>query len=724
MWKRLDRDLVLLQEMLKHSKTQAIVYPDITSSKHVLASAHIPRRLRREAVRINDSRVAVLRISQAPRAIRMMAKQHLAQVSIPNTLGDEQSEIRSRQLLSYYVDPRKLEQARLLQQLSLACKSSLFGKEPLFDPIAILLAIDKLDPPLRGPQEGASSFNEHESEKADATLLRDREVKRAAAVSIATLATVVVLLFYSLLPIGTTSSLLILLSMPSLLHATALQFRQLLVGLPSCIPYFTVEAEQSLPVCIAIPVLVGSSSQLIDVLSTALENAVADKTSHFVYLTDFCDSDTGLDSPEERRLLADLVEGLKRISTMHGTRFYVLHRDREYSASQNRYIGKERKRGKIDALNSYILGEPVTQFSFRWGNVDTLRSFEHVLVIDEDTRVYGDTAQRLSSCCLSRTNGTHASDVDGLIFCPASFTRGRSSGRMSWLEATFAPFSPKYRSLSNDLFGETLYTGKGLYRVRNYAMALRGKLPDDCVLSHDTVEGSWLRPQLVPTAIISESFPSSHSAYISRNHRWARGDLQNAILLAKQLLLGSKAPFGPSRAVVWYIGFALVSRLALVASPFLIVTLLSETTKEAWRAALVASLIFLAAPLASMTFNALSGRRASSSTPASFVKNVFSSVRSAILILTMAMNRSLSMLSALTAACVGMSTGRRTMDWVPSSHRSEPSKWLTLLGVVALPSAYCFLAWGRINIAQATIVLSWAAWHCFTSFAQPGKWHG
>src|SRR5690606_12623047 len=48
-----------------------------------------------------------------------------------------------------------------------------------------------------------------------------------------------------------------------------------------------------------------------------------------------------------------------------------------------------------------------------------------------------------------------------------------------------------------DLFGEGTFTGKGLYHVDAMEAALKGRIPENAVLSHDLLEGGYARAALV-----------------------------------------------------------------------------------------------------------------------------------------------------------------------------------------------------------------------------------
>lgn len=77
-----------------------------------------------------------------------------------------------------------------------------------------------------------------------------------------------------------------------------------------------------------------------------------------------------------------------------------------------------------------------------------------------------------------------------------------------------------------DITAEGSFTGKGLYHVDAFEAALKGRIDENAVLSHDLLEGSYARCALVTDVELVEDFPIRYEVEMSRQHRWARGDWQ------------------------------------------------------------------------------------------------------------------------------------------------------------------------------------------------------
>ena len=79
-----------------------------------------------------------------------------------------------------------------------------------------------------------------------------------------------------------------------------------------------------------------------------------------------------------------------------------------------------------------------------------------------------------------------------------------------------------------DLFGEGIFTGKGIYEVGALHAVLNRRFPRNALLSHDLIEGAYARAGLATDIELIDDYPRTCSAYSRRKHRWVRGDWQIA----------------------------------------------------------------------------------------------------------------------------------------------------------------------------------------------------
>ena len=79
-----------------------------------------------------------------------------------------------------------------------------------------------------------------------------------------------------------------------------------------------------------------------------------------------------------------------------------------------------------------------------------------------------------------------------------------------------------------DNFGEGIFTGKGIFDIQSYSKILKNEIPINTVLSHDLLEGCYLRCGLASDILLMDGYPTKYTSFMSRLSRWIRGDWQIA----------------------------------------------------------------------------------------------------------------------------------------------------------------------------------------------------
>jgi hypothetical protein len=237
------------------------------------------------------------------------------------------------------------------------------------------------------------------------------------------------------------------------------------------------------------------------------------------------------------RLAEQLVGELNaRYGSLGHTPFYLLHRFRAYNASENRWIGWERKRGKLLDLNQLLRGVR-DRFPVKVGNVAALRRTRYVIVLDSDTELPRDAARRLIGAIAHPLNRAvldpvTSTVVEGYGILQPRVSVSTGSAARSWLanlysgETGFDIYTRAVSDVYQDLFGEGSFTGKGIYEVDVFRPTLEHRFPTNALLSHDLIEGLFARAGLVSDVEVIDDYPSHFSAYSRRRHRWMRGDWQ------------------------------------------------------------------------------------------------------------------------------------------------------------------------------------------------------
>ena len=329
--------------------------------------------------------------------------------------------------------------------------------------------------------------------------------------------------------------------------ATLLPAFELRNGIPS-----------SLRTLVAVPSLL-TTPQAVEELIEHLEIhhlASPDGDLHFAMLSDWTDADSeGVDG--DKALLAAAASGIARLNAQYGPapggpRFLLLHRRRVWNEGERRWIGWERKRGKLHELNRLLRGADDTTFIDSGAGTPVVpNGVRYVVTLDADTRLPRDTIRRLIGKMAHPLNRPHFDDATrrvtkGYAILQPRVTPSLPVGREgSLFQRIFSslsgidPYASAVSDVYQDLFGEGSYAGKGIYDVDAFEAALAGRAPESTLLSHDLFEGVFARAGLSSDIEVVEEFPARYDVGALRHHRWARGDWQ---LLPWILGFGRTAP--------------------------------------------------------------------------------------------------------------------------------------------------------------------------------------
>ena len=297
---------------------------------------------------------------------------------------------------------------------------------------------------------------------------------------------------------------------------------------------------------VAVPTLLTSQADLLEQIERLEVHHLCGTGGDllFALLTD------GLDADQETRegdaqLLAIASDAMAQLNLRYGpgpsgaARFFLLHRRRVFSAGENKWMGWERKRGKLHELNRLLRGAIDTTFMAQAPGTPPLPAgVRYVITLDADTRLPRDAALKLVGKMAHPLNRPRFSDklqrvVGGYSILQPRVTPSLPVGREgSFYQRLFSapggidPYAAAASDVYQDLFGEGSYTGKGIYDVDAFEAALAGRVPDNAMLSHDLFEGVFARAGLASDIEVIEEFPARYDVASRRQHRWTRGDWQ------------------------------------------------------------------------------------------------------------------------------------------------------------------------------------------------------
>ncbi len=294
---------------------------------------------------------------------------------------------------------------------------------------------------------------------------------------------------------------------------------------------------------VAVPTMLSGEAELLEQIGRLEVHHLAGGSGDLVFalLTDGLDADRetlDTDAP----LLAVAREAIAALNLRHGPapagpRFLLLHRHRRFNPAENRWMGWERKRGKLHELNRLLRGATDTSFLAADG-ASVPQGVRYVLTLDADTRLPRDAALRLVGKMAHPLNQPRLDEglqrvVAGHAVLQPRITPSLPVGREGSLYQRISsspggmdPYAMAVSDVYQDLFDEGSYIGKGIYAVDMFEEALRGRVPENSLLSHDLFEGVFARAGLATDVELVEDAPARYDVAARRQHRWTRGDWQ------------------------------------------------------------------------------------------------------------------------------------------------------------------------------------------------------
>ena len=257
-----------------------------------------------------------------------------------------------------------------------------------------------------------------------------------------------------------------------------------------------------------------------------------------VLLTDLPDAlqeQLPTDKPLLERALGRIRELNAQYAVAGQTVFYLLHRPRLWNPRQRRWMGHERKRGKIEHFNRLVLTGATEPFSLVEGDIAQLRSVRYGIVLDADTQLPPQAAWKMAGAMAHPLNRPHVDSAHRCVTRGYGILQPRLAvslpqsqrSRFASLFAGEVGLDPYTREISNvyqDLFGQGQFVGKAIYDIKAFDTAVSGRFPDNRILSHDLIEGCHARCGFVGDVELLEDHPENYLADASRRRRWARGD--------------------------------------------------------------------------------------------------------------------------------------------------------------------------------------------------------
>ncbi len=275
---------------------------------------------------------------------------------------------------------------------------------------------------------------------------------------------------------------------------------------------------------------------------------------YFCVLADFKESDFP-ENPEDDAQARSTIREIEKLNSQYGDRFMLFIRRRRFNKTQGRYSGWERKRGAITEWIRFVKGEEIAAYHFT-GDRKAAAELQYMIALDADTNLTFEAADRLLATAVHPLNRPLVDEERGLVqegygvLVPRLATELVSTkvtgfSRVMAGSGGVTAYDVVARDLYQDLFSEGIFSGKGIIDIDMFYRLLNHHFPENLVLSHDILEGAYLRTGFVADIEMTDGVPATLTSWLLRLHRWIRGDWQNLPFLRPQFVYGGQEVRNP-----------------------------------------------------------------------------------------------------------------------------------------------------------------------------------
>ena len=324
---------------------------------------------------------------------------------------------------------------------------------------------------------------------------------------------------------------------------------------PRTLPKLDLTGPEGIPpefrTVVVVPTLFGSVTDVQEALDTIEVQFLANREAHlhFALLSDFTDAATETEEGDGE-IVDAAVAGIRSLNERYALgradEFYLLHRARQWNPREGVWMGWERKRGKLAQFNQFVRGGAPDAFATIVGDISVLRQVRYAITLDADTVLPPAAAPLLVGALahpLNRAvyNVEQSRVVRGYGILQPRVGVSLPSAYRSRFAAIHSghpgvdPYTTAVSDVYQDLFGEGSFTGKGIYDIDTFEQATHGRFPENTLLSHDLIEGSFARASLATDIEVYDDYPTRYLTHARRKHRWIRGDWQLLRWISRQV---------------------------------------------------------------------------------------------------------------------------------------------------------------------------------------------
>ncbi len=340
---------------------------------------------------------------------------------------------------------------------------------------------------------------------------------------------------------------------------------------PKLIPkmYFEKEVPKEYATFVVIPTIVKSADKVKEMMKKLEVYYLANKSEnlYFALLGDCSSGKNETESFDQEVIEAGLQmakELNQKYENAEFPKFHFLYRTRTWNAKEECYLGWERKRGLLNQFNEIVLTnmqeKPLNKelqdnnmeqeekntkkfiIPKEWFQVNTLENrkipfIRYVITLDADTELTLNSGLELIGAMAHILNKPILNTSKNLVIEGHGMMQPRigidlEASNKSIFTKIYAgsggtdAYTNAISDIYQDNFAEGIFTGKGIYDLEVFSTIMKKEIPENTVLSHDLLEGNYLRCGLASDICLMDGYPTNYLSFKTRLHRWIRGDWQ------------------------------------------------------------------------------------------------------------------------------------------------------------------------------------------------------
>lgn len=293
---------------------------------------------------------------------------------------------------------------------------------------------------------------------------------------------------------------------------------------------------------VVVPAMIADEKQIETLVDELEVRFLANRDENLLFglLTDFKDAKEQV-LPGDDELVAFAQKAIENLNAKYGRTandtFFLFHRPRQWNEREKVWMGYERKRGKLGELNHLLRGNAKDRFSVVVGEESVYTTVKYIITLDADSQLPRDAAWKMVGVMAHPLNKPEYSEKQRRITDGYTIVQPRIAislhgatrtlyTRMHESDSGIDPYTRVTSDVYQDLFADGSFIGKGIYDIDAFEKVLNNRFPENRILSHDLLEGTYARCAYASDVQLYEEYPASYIIDINRRHRWIRGDWQ------------------------------------------------------------------------------------------------------------------------------------------------------------------------------------------------------